>query len=380
MIKKSACLLMTLLCLLNVTGCWNYRGLNEMTVVVGMAIDKDPGTGKYLLTFEFADISTPVKEKGVTGKLLQAEGETLFEAVRDAKRRLSNKLYFGHCQVVILSNEIVSNENVEAFTDWLLRDGECRETLFVIVSQEKTAKEILDLEGVDQKVVAHMLQMVLREDNQVTSSTLPMELYEFYECCNSPGRELALPAVSRAANGEKTTVEINGLAVFKEEKLIGFLSPEDAKYFLFAANRFKKGVLPFHDPKSGEAKGTLEVSRCSTKYDIKAEGGQLKLLVKPKVSVFIGEVMETGVKLDMKKIDEIKLAAAKELEGEISGVISKIQTELRSDIFGFGNLIYKRNYALWKELEGNWNEVFPTLEVEVRVEIDIINSALLSGT
>lgn len=380
MVKKSACILLTLLCLLHLTGCWNYRGLNEMTVVAGMAIDRDPKSGKYLLTFEFVDISTPVKEKGASGELIQSEGETLFDAVRDVKRRLSNKLYFGHNQIVILSKEIASSEDVVSLLDWLLRDGECRETLFVAISQGETAREVFDVDGADQKLVSHKLQMVIREDKRVTGSTLPVELYELYEDSKSPGRELALPAVHRAENGEELVTEINGLAVFKKEKLVGFLSPEDAKYYLFAINRFENGVLPFHDPESGEARGTLEVGKSKTQYDIEVEGGEVKLIVKPKLTVFMGELMETDVKLDVAKLDEITRAAEKELEEKISGVIHKIQTEFQSDILNFGNLIYKRNYALWTELEDTWDEKFPTLKVEVRVDINVSNSALLSGT
>lgn len=380
MVKKSACILLTLLCLLHLTGCWNYRGLNEMTVVAGMAIDRDPKSGKYLLTFEFVDISTPVKEKGASGELIQSEGETLFDAVRDVKRRLSNKLYFGHNQIVILSKEIASSEDVVSLLDWLLRDGECRETLFVAISQGETAREVFDVDGADQKLVSHKLQMVIREDKRVTGSTLPVELYELYEDSKSPGRELALPAVHRTENGEELVTEINGLAVFKKEKLVGFLSPEDAKYYLFAINRFENGVLPFHDPESGEARGTLEVGKSKTQYDIEVEGGEVKLIVKPKLTVFMGELMETDVKLDVAKLDEITRAAEKELEEKISGVIHKIQTEFQSDILNFGNLIYKRNYALWTELEDTWDEKFPTLKVEVRVDINVSNSALLSGT
>lgn len=380
MVKKSACMLLTLLCLLHLTGCWNYRGLNEMTVVAGMAVDRDPKNGKYLLTFEFVDISTPVKERGASGELIQSEGETFFDAVRDAKRRLSNKLYFGHNQIVVLSKEIASSEDVVSLLDWLLRDGECRETLYVAISQGETAREVFDVDGADQKLVSYKLQMVIREDKRVTGSTLPVELYELYEVSKSPGRELALPAVHRVESGEELVTEINGMAVFRKEKLVGFLSPEDAKYYLFAVNRFENGVLPFHDPESGEARGTLEVGKSKTQYDIEVEGGEVKLIVKPKLTVFVGELMETDVKLDVAKLDEITRAAEKELEEKISGVIRKIQTEFQSDILNFGNLIYKRNYALWTELEDTWDEKFPTLKVEVRVDINVSNSALLSGT
>lgn len=379
MSKRAACVFLALLCILPLTGCWNYRGLNEMTIVTGMAIDKNPENGKYLLTFEFVDLSSPVKEKGYKGRLVQSEGETLFEAVRDAKRKLANKLYFGHNQIVVLSKEVASSESIVSTVDWLLRDGECRETLYVAISQGETAHEVFEVEGIDQKLISYKLQRVISGDENATGSTLPVELYELYDISESPGRELALPAIHRTKSGGELVTEINGLAVFNKEELVGFLSPTESKYYLFAVDRFEKGLLTFHDPESGEARGTLEVSKSRTKYEIKEDGDKVKLVVKPMLTVYLDELMETNLKLDEAKLDEIKAAAAEELEENISDVIRKIQTEFGSDILGYGNLIYKRDTPLWTKLEDGWEERFPTLEVEVEVSINISNSALLIG-
>jgi multidrug efflux pump subunit AcrB len=48
-------LLLALLLLFN--GCWNYRGLNEIAIVSGIAVDKDPATGVFKISYEIVDLA-----------------------------------------------------------------------------------------------------------------------------------------------------------------------------------------------------------------------------------------------------------------------------------------------------------------------------------
>lgn len=389
-VKKSACLLLAALTMLPLTGCWSYRGMSEMTIVSGMAIDKNPENGNFIVTVEVVDTSKPMKNEGLSGKTLQSEGLTIFDAVRNAKRRLSNKLYFGHNLVAIISQEVARSADIISTIDWLLRDSECRETMCMVISQEETAGECLKSGGIDQQLAAHSLHQIITGDNKVTGATMNVELYELYEICNTPGKSLAIPALRRIKVGDKEENEISGLALFKGGRLIGFLSPEDTKYFLFATDNFGEGVIPFYDkgyqPTSSTGRendteaprGTLEIQESSTKFTIKTEGGRLKILIQLKVIAVLAEIQESYERLSDDKLETIKAETEEALNKDITAVIKKIQTEFKSDVLGFGALIYQRNYPLWKELEADWDKQFPQLEVEVRSDINIINTALLS--
>ena len=52
-------------------------------------------------------------------------------------------------------------------------------------------------------------------------------------------------------------------------------------------------------------------------------------------------------------------------------------SEYDSDIFGFGESIYRTDLALWKKLKGNWDETFQTLDVEIEPEVHILDTSLL---
>ena len=85
------------------TGCWNYIGLNNMTVVAGIAIDKSGEN--YLLSFEIYDLQNTAQGEPIKSKIVQCKGKTIFEAVRNAKKRTSNKLYFSEAKIKLLKKK-----------------------------------------------------------------------------------------------------------------------------------------------------------------------------------------------------------------------------------------------------------------------------------
>lgn len=375
MIKKIVCFLSVPLLIFPLGGCWNYRGLNEMSIVAGIAIDKSPESGNYQLSFEIVDLTVPVKEKGLGTKITESEGKTLFDAARNAKKRVANKLYFGHTQIIVISEEIARSEDFSSMIDWFLRDGECRETICIAISQEKTARDILSIEGIDQAIVANKIRKIVESDKKVTSSTLCIELYEVFNTLKAEGKSLILPVVHNVKNGGKPASEVNGIAVFKDKKLSGFLTPDESKYFLFAVDEIEGGVLTFSSTGEGHDNVSLEISKSSTESSFDFKDGEVKILIKADTAVYLNEIMEYSNALDEPQIAALEDAAEAELKNNMLYVIQKVQYEYGSDIFGFGNMIYKKDLKLWNRLKDTWEEQFKSLEVEVRTNIHIVNTA-----
>ncbi|MNV88192.1 Spore germination protein B3 precursor [compost metagenome] len=60
-----------------------------------------------------------------------------------------------------------------------------------------------------------------------------------------------------------------------------------------------------------------------------------------------------------------------ELHKAVSGVITASQQEFKSDIFGFGRKVHIDHPYVWKEIKDDWNELYPTVPVEVKIEVKI---------
>jgi len=379
-IKRVVSILLILALCTLLSGCWNYRGLNTMSIVAGVAIDRKDDQN-YQLTVEVFDLAASGKESAGKSQIVESEGKTIFEAVRNAKKRLTKKLYFGDIQLVVISEQIAREEGIQDVLDWFMRNEKARETLSTVISQEKTAKEILTASGVDHKIISEEIEKILDADNRTTASTKNIDTFKALNILKGQKETaLVLPAVHCTDNQGKKVVEVNGIAVFKADKLQGYLSPEETHYYLFAVDEIKGGILTFpFEAKNQKNQDnlSLEISNNKTKKSYSYEENRLKVFLDIKTTAALGEV---GTDIDVSKkdnIEKIKAAATEVFVQRLEAVIKKTQTEFGCDVFGFNTMIHKKNPVLWSELKENWNFYIQTMEVEVRPELVIKNTGLM---
>lgn len=362
------------------SGCWNYRSLNDISIVSGLAVDMDPESNEYKLSFEMVDLTGDISSSGPKAKLIESRGKTIFDAARNAKRRLEKRLFFGNAQILVLSEEIAKGGHVMHLIDWFLRDAELRETAHVIVSQEKTAAEILSVKGINNAVVAFEIENIIMDDKTATSSTSNLMLYQIYNTLHAEGLSLTLPAFHKVINDGEPASEVNGSAVFKEQNMIGYLTPEESKYLLFVLNEVEGGILTLSAKEQEQDDVSLEISENKTKQSFEVENRQLKITVDTETRVYLAEVGDEFDALDEEMVTSLESAAGAKLKQGIEDVIRKVQSEYRSDIFGFGNTIHKKNSKLWSSISDYWDDLFPTLDVTVNSKVNIVNSAYIRST
>ncbi len=378
--KKTKLAALSLALMFVLSGCWNYRSLSEIAITAGMAIDMDPESGEFVVVCEVMDLSGDMKSGGPKTSLIESKGKTVFDALRNAKKRLEKKLYFGNMSLVVVSEELVKKGHVAHMLDWFLRDAELRETVYMVVSQDKTAAELLDSKGINTSIVSFELSNILRDDQSVTSSTVSSMLYQAFNMLHAEGLHMTLPAFHVVTNNDEPVAEANGIAVFKEDQFVGYLTPEESKYFLFITNEVQGGILPVSRKGGWKDDTSLEISENKTKNSYKIEDGKLRVTVSTETNAFLAEIEEKFDSLDPEKITSLEAAAGAALKNRMEDVIKKVQTEYRSDIFGFGDMIHKKNHKLWAQISGNWDEIFPSLEISVNAKVNIVNSAYIKDT
>ena len=374
--KKTACLFFIMILSILLTGCWDYRGLNKITVVTGVGLDQEDADGEYQLSLEAVDLSVPIKESGPKAKIVETEGTTIFDAVRNAEKRVANELYFSEAQVLVIGDEAARNNDIDDLLGWFFRDTECRETMAVVISQGVKALDIISTEGIDQAIASNEIRKIVETDQKVTATTAYHELYQVYEMFHEKGVDLVLPAVINTENNGVMVSEVNGIAIFKGKRLAGVLTPDESNAYLYAAGGIKGGLLvfPFHGKKDDT---TIEITSSKTKTSFRMEDGKIKIKIKTETQGFLDEHMGLDQDFSKKDIARMEDIAAAKIEHNVSNLIKKIQSEYDSDIFGFGNLIHKRDYKLWKQLEDNWPALFKDIEVEVSSKVHIEDTSTM---
>lgn len=363
------------------TGCWNYRGLNKLSIVSGMAVDLIPDSSQFKISYEVIDLTEGSKVNGPQTTMVEATGKTLFDAARNGKMRLGEKLYFGNMFIIVISEKIAAEEGLARLMDWLLRDAELRETMHLIVAREGNAEDILRINGINNAVSAIEIDSIIAEDQKTTASTSNTMLYQVFDILHSEGKSLTLPAFHIAQNNGESAIEANGIAVFRDEKLIGYLTPEESKYLLFVTNQVKGGVLTVATQGEPYDDVTLEISNSKSKCSYAIKDGSMEVNVEMETNVYLGEISYPFNTLDPEKITSLEAMAGASLKQAMESIIQKVQTIYRSDIFGFGAMVYRSDPKLWEQISGSWNDgYFPTLHVTVHAKVNILNSAFLKDT
>lgn len=358
-----------------VTGCWNYREIEKLSIVAGAAIDKEDD--QYLMTVEIANLAGG-KEAKVESKKIEAKGDTIFDAARNVIKISGKRLYWSHVKVVIFSQEIAREGIIQAI-DWFNRDAETRMSTNMLISKEKTAKELLEKQSITAEIRSFEMYDMLTSQESLSKAPR-IAVYEFINALAAQGKSAVLPAVGITENEGQKTSELSGTAVFKEDRLIDFLDGEDTKYFLFILNKVRGGLLIQKvRTESSDANVTLEIFSELTNTKIKPiySNGKLTMKLDVYITVSIGEIGGTENYINEPGRAKLKKDVEESLKDNIKRVIKKVQNDYGSDIFGFGSIVKGDMPYVWKDIEKDWEKIYKDLDVNVNVDVDITNSALV---
>ena len=97
-----------------------------------------------------------------------------------------------------------------------------------------------------------------------------------------------------------------------------------------------------------------------------------------------GTIYEANGEINLnneKEIENIEKFWNKNIKKDLKKVIKNMQYEYQSDIFGFGNMIYKNYPQRWKKIKNKWNEkYFKNFKVTIHANTKIISTSSLTKT
>ncbi len=368
----AAILANTVLC----TGCWNYREIDNLSIVAGAAVDRAE-QGKYKLTTEIVDLHESGTEPKIKSRKLVSYGDTLFDAVRNTMEITASRLYWGHVEIVVISQE-VARDGIVDILDFLSRDAEPRLSMDLLISKEKTAGEILNLQSNTTEIRSFEINMMLDAQKSL-SKILKVQVYEFINALSGQGISPSMPVIGATENEGRKTLELSGTAVFKKDKLVYLLDGDESKMLLFATNRIKGGLLVIKNASEDEKSNiTLEILDSKTKIKPEYSNGKLSIRIDVKTKTALGEESKQARTYNEKVNMSLEKSASKILKASIEDTIKKVQQDVDVDIYGFGKAVREDLPALWEKIGSNWEEVFRNLDVKVNATVEIKDSGLLS--
>lgn len=371
--KKIYILLLFIFISTNLSSCWNYREINDMSIVSGVAIDKGGADGKYEVTVELIDIQQG-KEINMHSKYITISGNTMFEISRNMISLIGKKLYWSHSKSIIISEDI-ARDGISGILDWYSRDAETRTDARVLVSKENTAKEILKSKPVTENYTSFELSKLLK--NEDTLSNVPVvDLWDILDTLAQDGLSTWLPTVKINKNNDDNILQVDGSAIFSKDKLIGCIDENSTKNILFAKDKVKGGLLILD--KESESPVTFEIFKNKTTIKPSVEKGNLQFNIYTDTTVSLDEIQSDYEFYTEEGKSELENELSDMLQKSIYSSIKRIQSEYGADILGFGAKLYENNPATWNDVKDDWDKTFKTLTISVNSKVNIKNSAVTS--
>lgn len=373
------CLVATLM-LINsmvLSGCWNYREIDTLAIVAGVAIDKGIHD-TYELTAELIQVSGG-RDPKITSKLVTMQGKTILDAVRNGISVSGKKLYWSHIKVVIVSKDIV-DERLIGVIDWFNRDAETRADVNILVSRGQTAKEILEgqalIEPIKSIELANMIQ------NQSSLVKAPQsDLWKFSNELQGEGISAIASAIELEGTDDHKLLKIAGSAIFKKDKMAGYLTEEETKALLFVKNQVEGGVLVLGESKDKKNPLiSLEIFKNSTKIKSLASDQHIEVLINTNTVVGIDEIHGATDVIHAEGLRKLEHTAEVRLKKQIEDIVEKSQKQFKTDILGLGAKIREDKPDIWRQVADNWEEEYPKVKVIVQPKVHIKNTAMISKT
>lgn len=361
--------------LLLTSGCWEYRMLNTIALALALAVDSD-GEGGYLLTLQFplpglmkGGGQPSADKEASTGAgqffVVQGRGKSFPEALNDVQRMVSRPMSFGHMQVVLLSEELLTQGAVELF-EQLWRFPELDKLAYVLMVRGSDAAEALRVVPPQERLPARYLTTAMEAMSQSSTVARPSTLLQSLLFDREPGRDFLVTVVTVQGRN----MVIDRVAVVRDSRLVTLLTINESRAVLFALGEAANGTLTLERP----AGGTWVYRRLAShraRLSVQERPGGPLLGVYVRVGGEVAGASGGGLALPDAELAAMERALEERMSRDIRATLERLQAE-GVEPLGF----YARRYP-HMENDRQWRQAYSKARFDVRIEASLQRKGVL---
>lgn len=359
--KKS---IVIILCTLLLAGCWDSRNIEDLSLVIGVGLDK-PAEENVEVTQQILipkKVSSEQSSSSDTTKVTSTPGETVHQALRTASLK-NHPAFSQHLRVMLFSEALLKDGiPLDALMNQFIRDNGTRRSCNVLTVPDKT-KDIFSVS--DQGEPASNTIYDLTENNSVTIRLLEhVTLGDLSEKI-AKGETFAIPQVRKISG----RLEIWGATIIKNKFWYANLTPIQVENLNLFTGTVKGGVT---FTKNDNRYLSFEIFSSNYKVDTKYRNGKFKFTVTRFVEGRLSE--DWNPKEDSFKesyINEIKNAVKRSIHSDVTTFIDYLQHELKVDITGLGDQVRIHYPDKWRKVSSDWDHHFSQSDIEYKVKVAI---------
>ena len=184
------------------SGCYNYRELNELGITTAVSIDyKD--NNFYVI----AEVINPIKQQDASSSNnspfvnYNSSSSSLQDAFRKVVLESPRQLYAAQLEIIVLSEEVVNN-HLEEVLEYFARDPESRTEIKIIVAKTEDSTKAITLQTLLTSLSSSNIINSLDLQSKVLGMSYPVTLNELLNMYIDPYLEVVLPSMTLYGNYE----------------------------------------------------------------------------------------------------------------------------------------------------------------------------------
>lgn len=371
---KKFLLIVMIISLILSSGCWDMIELEDRILPYSVAIDlklekdKEQAEDKdFFISFSYPNINALGKNatQEDMAYVINANANSIFEARDEVSSRVHKSIYLKHLNVVVMSEEVFSNERfLRQILDGLKRDFIINKMVNLLITKESAHDIMMKKLGSKRQESVEGLLISLLHNEQMSTSFTPIVLKDFIQYMDHKRAAIIPLAIP------EPEISLAGGGIFKDYQFLGYIDKDDNRNITLLNNQAKNKDIDF-DFKGATI--SLSLDEIKSKKKLVRDGEFLKIRYQVEMD---GEIHQYIIDEDRRintqeDMEEIEKALAKIVKDEFTSTIEKLQKDFNADALGILEYLYKFYPKIYKKVEADWDSIFPYLDIEVVVQVNI---------
>lgn len=377
----------------------SYNSLNIDNSAFVSAIGIDKGTNNILkITFQFIS-PTPSTEGGSKTEPIinSVECSSIINGINMINAFLGRKANLSHCKLIIFSEELAKEGILDKIYS-LINEVQIRPSANIVISKCNTAYYIKNSKPEIESLIPDYYE-IFPNTSEYTGYTCDATIGNFFNSLISNTHQAYAILGGINTNENKTSLTDNniksnetqikairkseniGLAVFKDDKLIGELNAIETICFMNLENKVKNFLISIKDPQKDNSYVDIYLSSIK-KPKIKIQFINASAYIKIDFS-FLGKINsmnEDSKYLDKNVLNSLSTSCNNYLKEEFTKYLYKTSLEYNSDINNFGSYACSNFLTTKKFIDYNWLENYKNSSFEININTTLDSGSLLTQT
>lgn len=359
------------------TGCWSLSEVNDLALITVAALDRTPeGQYRWAVIVPVPEQVTPPPLSGgggnpssAAGSLRTGSGPSPALAAEALEVVIPREVRWTHADHILIGEQ-AAGYGLRPVLEFSSRRYQVERRARLYVTRGDAFRVLEQYHPSLERSLARSFDEI---SGRFRPGTLrPVDVNTFLRWLDSPGLDPHLPVVRALSQPGSVIPAPGGIALFRKDRLAGFLRPPADRGLLFMRGEIPPFTLMVRCPEAGPSDEAVVAFRVQTTTSrVRTEGDEGNLHSRVRIDA-LADLFEWGCQEEPQpaSVDRVARAAETEIRRQ-AHLALRTTRQLGVDPVGFGNALYRSNPRAWHAVAARWRSMLATLPVTLEVRVRV---------